>query len=140
MARIQKKKPGTQKKKAKSQDPAEVRKETGAGASPAGASGSGSGSGTASGEAAKEKKQKRAISSKKAPPSGQSFVLRLVDRYFGKWIQFLREVKIELSKVTWPSRKQTIGSTVVVLVFVFIIAMFLGLVDIGLSSLVRLIL
>lgn len=138
MARIQKKKPATQKKKAKAQSPAEDRKETGAGASPAGASGGGSG--TTSGDAAKEKKQKRAISAKKASPSGQSFVLRLVDRYFGKWIQFLREVKIELSKVTWPSRKQTIGSTVVVLVFVFIIALFLGMVDIGLSSLVRLIL
>lgn len=138
MARIQKKKPATQKKKAKAQSPAEDRKETGVGASPAGASGGGSG--TTSGDAAKEKKQKRAISAKKASPSGQSFVLRLVDRYFGKWIQFLREVKIELSKVTWPSRKQTIGSTVVVLVFVFIIALFLGMVDIGLSSLVRLIL
>lgn len=142
MARIQKKKPATQKKKAKAQGSAEGRKEAGAGASPAGASGGGSGdgSGPVSGEAAKEKKQKRAISAKKASPSGQSFVLRLVDRYFGKWIQFLREVKIELGKVTWPSRKQTIGSTVVVLVFVFIIAMFLGMVDIGLSSLVRLIL
>jgi preprotein translocase subunit SecE len=33
---------------------------------------------------------------------------------FEKGIQFLREVKVELKKVTWPSRKQTVGSTVVV--------------------------
>ena len=34
--------------------------------------------------------------------------------------QFLREVKVELKKVTWPSRKQTIGSTVVVLLLVLV--------------------
>lgn len=55
-------------------------------------------------------------------------------------IQFLREVKFELKKVTWPTRKQTMGSTLVVLVLVTIIAFFLGAVDIGLSSLVRLVL
>jgi preprotein translocase subunit SecE len=51
--------------------------------------------------------------------------------------QFLREVKIELKKVTWPSRKQTIGSTVVVIALVLLISLFLGFVDIGLSSLMR---
>jgi preprotein translocase subunit SecE len=55
-------------------------------------------------------------------------------------IQFLREVKVELKKVAWPSRKQTIGSTAVVLILVFIISAFLGVVDMGLSSLVRLVL
>jgi preprotein translocase subunit SecE len=60
----------------------------------------------------------------------------LVDRS----IQFLREVKIELKKVTWPSRKQTVGSTAVVLILVFIISAFLGIVDMGLSNLVRLVL
>jgi preprotein translocase subunit SecE len=55
-------------------------------------------------------------------------------------VQFLREVKVELKKVAWPSRKQTIGSTVVVLVLVFIISAFLGLVDMGLAGLVRLVL
>jgi len=55
-------------------------------------------------------------------------------------IQFLREVKVELKKVAWPSRKQTIGSTAVVLILVFIISAFLGIVDMGLSSLVRLVL
>lgn len=55
-------------------------------------------------------------------------------------IQFLREVKIELKKVTWPSRKQTIGSTAVVIVLVLIISLFLGFVDIGLSSLIRVVL
>ena len=55
-------------------------------------------------------------------------------------IQFLREAKAELKKVTWPSRKQTLGSTMVVLVVVVIISLFLGVVDMGLSSLIRLVL
>jgi preprotein translocase subunit SecE len=54
--------------------------------------------------------------------------------------QFLREVKVELKKVTWPSRKQTVGSTVVVLVLVLLISLFLGVVDIGLSSLIQIVL
>ncbi len=60
--------------------------------------------------------------------------------WIGKSIQFLREVKAELKKVTWPSRKQTIGSTVVVLVLVMIVALFLGMVDMGLSALARVVL
>jgi preprotein translocase subunit SecE len=54
--------------------------------------------------------------------------------------QFLREVRAELSKVTWPSRKDTIASTSVVLVIVILIAAFLGLVDLGLSKIMRLVL
>jgi preprotein translocase subunit SecE len=57
-----------------------------------------------------------------------------------KIAQFLREVKIELKKVTWPSRKQTMGSTIVVIVLVVIISAFLGVVDFGLSSLIHVVL
>jgi len=52
-------------------------------------------------------------------------------------VQFLREVKVELKKVAWPSRKQTIGSTVVVIALIILISLFLGSIDIGLSSLIR---
>jgi preprotein translocase subunit SecE len=57
-----------------------------------------------------------------------------------KIIQFLKEVKTELRKVVWPTRKDTIASTSVVLVLVIIIAVFLGLVDLGLSRVIKLIL
>ena len=59
---------------------------------------------------------------------------------FEKAKQFLKEVKIELKKVVWPTRKDTIASTSVVLIIVMIIALFLGLVDLGLSRIIRLIL
>ncbi len=60
--------------------------------------------------------------------------------FIEKSIQFLREVRAELKKVTWPSRKQALGSTAVVIVLVMIIAFYLGMVDMGLSSLIRLVL
>lgn len=60
--------------------------------------------------------------------------------YVGRSLQFLREVRAELKKVTWPSRKQTTGSTVVVIILVMIISFFLGLVDLGLSGLIRMVL
>ena len=56
---------------------------------------------------------------------------------FEKIQEFFREVKIELKKVTWPSRKETIASTVVVLITVLISAVFLGLVDYILSKIIR---
>ena len=70
----------------------------------------------------------------RAPMAGQKV------NWIQKSIQFLREVKVELKKVTWPSRKQTIGSTIVVLVLVVLISLFLGLVDLGLTTFVRVIL
>jgi len=61
------------------------------------------------------------------------------ENFITKSVQFLREVKIELKKVTWPSRKQALGSTAVVIVLVILISLFLGVVDVTLSSLIRLV-
>ena len=54
--------------------------------------------------------------------------------------RFVRETIGELKKVTWPSRKQTIGSTAVVIALVMLISLFLGVVDFGISSLIRIVL
>ena len=53
-------------------------------------------------------------------------------------IQFLREAKVELKKVTWPTRKETMGSTAVVLILVMILSVFLGMVDSGFTKLITL--
>lgn len=60
--------------------------------------------------------------------------------FIQKAMEFFREVKVELKKVTWPTRKQTTGTTIVVIVFVFVVAAFLGLFDFGLSKLVQVVL
>lgn len=57
--------------------------------------------------------------------------------WWQKTAQFFREVKVELKKVTWPSRKETITSTSVVVGLVLMASFFLGLVDLGLSRLIR---
>ena len=54
--------------------------------------------------------------------------------------QFLREVKTEMKKVSWPTRKDTINSTSVVLITILLIAIFLGLIDLGLSKIIGLLL
>jgi preprotein translocase subunit SecE len=54
-------------------------------------------------------------------------------------LQFLRQVRQETSKVTWPSRKETIISTVMVFVMVIIAALFFFVVDQLLSSGVKLV-
>jgi preprotein translocase subunit SecE len=53
---------------------------------------------------------------------------------------FLKEVKIELKKVVFPNRDEVIGSTKVVIVTVLIISVFLGVVDLGLTKLVSMVL
>ncbi|MDD5085920.1 MAG: preprotein translocase subunit SecE [Candidatus Omnitrophica bacterium] len=50
---------------------------------------------------------------------------------------FLRESKQELSKVTWPSKDELLGSTMVVIVMTFILAAYIGGVDFILSILMR---
>jgi len=58
----------------------------------------------------------------------------------GKTNEFLANVKAELKKVTWPTKKDTYSSTIVVIVLVLVSAVFLGVVDIILTRLIRLIL
>ena len=88
----------------------------------------------------KEAKKMQVVSQKKPSGVAKASHGKLKQNFIGKAIQFLREVKVELKKVTWPSRKQTIGSTVVVIILVMIISLFLGVVDMGLSGLVRVVL
>jgi preprotein translocase subunit SecE len=53
---------------------------------------------------------------------------------------FLEAVKIELAKVTWPTRKETVATTGVVIVIIVLISFYLGLCDVVLAKLMRLIL
>jgi preprotein translocase subunit SecE len=82
----------------------------------------------------------KSIMPKKTAPIVKTAVEKREKNFIGNSIQFLREVKVELKKVTWPSKKQAMGSTAVVIVVVMIISLFLGIVDMGLSGLVRIVL
>ena len=57
---------------------------------------------------------------------------------FKRIAEFFQEVKLELKKVVFPTKKEVIGSTLVVIITVVIAAFFLGLVDMGLGKLMTL--
>jgi preprotein translocase subunit SecE len=48
---------------------------------------------------------------------------------FGNLTTFLKEVRIELKKVTWPTRQETIRYTVTVIIVSIAVAIFLGALD-----------
>jgi len=89
---------------------------------------------------AKTPVKKKAPQPKKKSVATSQPAAKPKDNIFTKSAQFLREVKVELKKVAWPSRKQTIGSTAVVIALVMLISLFLGVVDFGISSLIRIVL
>jgi preprotein translocase subunit SecE len=51
--------------------------------------------------------------------------------------EYFREVYREARRVTWPSRKDTVKGTYIILVTVVIAALFLGIVDIALAKIIR---
>jgi preprotein translocase subunit SecE len=53
-------------------------------------------------------------------------------------IQFFKEARTELTKVVWPTRKETMRITLAVIILCVVMAAFLGLVDYGLTALVEL--
>jgi preprotein translocase subunit SecE len=122
MSRLQKKKPVSEKKK----KGVVLDNQADSSTSPAKSSMSQSSTVAA---AVKKKPEKKSVDTKTGEPN-----------FFQRAIDFLREVQVELKKVTWPTRKQTTGTTIVVIIFVFVVAAFLGIFDLGLSKLVQVVL
>lgn len=53
---------------------------------------------------------------------------------YKKCVNYLSEVKTELSKVSWSTKQELIGSTYVVIVITGIMTFFIGTIDILLSK------
>ena len=56
-----------------------------------------------------------------------------------KFKKFLKEVVAELRKVTWPTKEELIGSTIVTVVVSIVVAVFIGIVDRVLTIIIQLI-
>jgi preprotein translocase subunit SecE len=54
--------------------------------------------------------------------------------------EFFKEARVEIKKVTWPDRKVTTASTVVVLMVVVVVSFYLGLVDLVVNEVAKLVL
>jgi preprotein translocase subunit SecE len=59
---------------------------------------------------------------------------------FDKIKKFLKEVRFELSKVTWTTREELISSTMIVILVSIILSIFIGVIDLGLSNLASMLL
>jgi preprotein translocase subunit SecE len=57
-----------------------------------------------------------------------------------KITQFFKDAKMELKKVTWPTPKQTLASTAVVIILVFVVSFVLGIIDFVLAKAVKFVL
>ena len=53
----------------------------------------------------------------------------------GGIVKFLKETKAELKKVSWPTKKQLIHNTLIILVFIIITAIILSVLDLGFAKL-----
>jgi len=52
-----------------------------------------------------------------------------IRQWYEKISNFLKDVKVEMKKVTWPSRDALVTYTVVVIVVVFILSVYIGVID-----------
>ena len=62
-----------------------------------------------------------------------------LSKYINMTTQFLREAKFELKKVKWPTRKELLASTTMVIVLVLAVALFLGLIDFILIKIIKMV-
>lgn len=60
-----------------------------------------------------------------------------ISKYVNIVTQFLRESRMELRKVKWPTRKELMAATAMVIFLVIAIAFFLGLIDFGLIKIIK---
>ena len=56
-----------------------------------------------------------------------------------KVFQFFKESRAELKKVVWPTKDDVISSIKVVIISTFIVALVLGLLDLGFTQLFRIV-
>ena len=85
----------------------------------------------------KQSKQKPVRNTRKKAPEKKGSSDRAALASVGKARQFLREAKTELKKVKWPTKKELLASTAVVIFLTLIMALYFGIVDFGLIKIIK---
>ncbi len=57
-------------------------------------------------------------------------------KFYERWWEFLHDVRSEMRRVTWPSMKEVQNTTIITVIAVIFFAVYLFLVDQGLSRLI----
>lgn len=78
-------------------------------------------------ETSKKSDTAKKDAAKKKPSAGKKFT------------QFFKDLKSEIKKVVWPTKKQVKNNTIVVLIFMAVAAVFIWGIDFILSALMKLI-
>ncbi len=58
--------------------------------------------------------------------------------YVNRFQRFLHDIKIELKKVNWPSRRELAVFTGIVLIVILIVGIFFWILDTGLTAILQL--
>ncbi|MHB1463092.1 MAG: preprotein translocase subunit SecE [Armatimonadota bacterium] len=64
-------------------------------------------------------------------PSGRS---KSAAELMAGFKKFFKDVKTELKRCEWPTKDQTIRSTIIVIGFILVISAFIGIIDVTLSA------
>jgi preprotein translocase subunit SecE len=78
------------------------------------------------------KKKNKEVASKESSSGLKAKLLEFRD--------FFEQSKVEMKKVTWPTRKETLRTCSSVLFMVIVVSVFLGLVDMGWAKIIEAIL
>jgi preprotein translocase subunit SecE len=65
-------------------------------------------------------------------------LLFFIIKHFAKISLFISQVKTELTKVSWPTRSEVVTSTMVILVMTAFLAVYVGVIELGLSKILTL--
>jgi preprotein translocase subunit SecE len=85
--------------------------------------------------------QKSDSASKKSAPKPQDKAAKSgIAEKVSQLREFFEESKVEIKKVTWPTRKETITTCIAVVVLTIIVSVYLGILDFGFSRVVGFIL
>jgi len=80
------------------------------------------------------------MGNKKKPSKSQPETPQGVQGWIRQMKDFLEQARVELKKVTWPSRKETLTTSAAVVVLVVVVSLFLGLADFTLAKIIELVL
>jgi preprotein translocase subunit SecE len=69
--------------------------------------------------------------------TGKMRTIEMVESKKTSPIEFIKQVKTEAKKVTWPTRQETTISTIMVFIMVTIVAIFLFLVDQSVAAIIQ---
>ncbi|MBW1798736.1 MAG: preprotein translocase subunit SecE [Deltaproteobacteria bacterium] len=88
-------------------------------------------------EAVTHKEEPRSVPAKKDVNKKGESAVSTPKRFYGIARQFIADAKMELKKVTWPTKKELLSTTAVVIILVLLVSFYLGIVDFGLVKIMK---